>query len=353
MPMKKILKKLVRIGLVLIILILSLLLLINIPIINFVHNQTEEDYSNWMSDVLDEDQLIIDVAMLGAHDIFSNNIDIFSELDPFVTDTIMQGFTGFLVKGFIVKQSVTQISTAEDLLKSGVRYFDIRLSFYEDNWYTKHNYISEDFSLLTPQIIQFLEDNTGEFLILDFQHISGLDYNSLEDYLSFKQMLDDNGLLDYAYITDDPNTVTYGDITNNKTESKVIIISKFAESENDILYYNETIRSNWADSDDFDYVIEFLEEEADYIEAQDLDNRFRVMQAVTTMQMNGSGILKALMNWSLINRAKSFNSYLINYENFESLLDDLPIVMVDYSNSNKNSFNENIMQIIMDFNQNS
>ncbi|XFA98289.1 hypothetical protein ACAG96_05285 [Candidatus Izemoplasma sp. B36] len=349
-------KALKRIGksiLVLLIILILFILVINIPIINFGHSQTDEDYSNWMSETLSNDQLIVDVAMLGAHDAFSNEIDIYSDLDPYNTDSIMQGFTGILVKGFIVKQSVTQISDVEMLLNSGVRYLDIRLSLFEDEWYTKHNYLSENFNLITPKILDFLENNPGELLILDFQHINGVDYGNIDDYQLFKQMLLDEGLFDYAYTVNNLSNTTYGEITNSGTESKVVIISKFTNSSDEILYYDNSIRSNWADSDDFDYVLDFLEEESEFIVTENLQDRFRVMQAVTTMQMNGSGILKALMNWSLVNRAKSFNNYLVEYEGLEELLEELPIIMVDYANSNSKKFNENIMDIIMDFNQNS
>ena len=76
------------------------------------------------------------------------------------------------------------------------------------------------------------------------------------------------------------------------------------------------------------------------------------MQGVVTMQMNGQGILKALSTWSLVVRAEQFNDYLIHQENFISMLDTLPIVMVDNATTTFRDFNEHIMQIIMDFNQN-
>lgn len=347
--MKKPIKKRVgKIFLIVFIFILALLLLINVPIISFSNESSDNDYSNWMSETLGNDQLVIDVAMLGAHDAFTSKINIFSELDPYETNGVMQGFTGLLIKGFIVKQAVTQVSDASTLLDKGVRYLDIRLSYFEENWYTKHNYLSEEFVTVTSQIITFLDENPGEFLVLDFQHIDGLEYGNDEDYELFKTMLEDSGLLEYAYIVDDLSSLTYGDVTNNGTESKVIVLSKFIDSETEILQYNDSIRSNWADSDDFDYVFEFLIEEAEL--KSEYENQFRVMQAVTTMQMSGGGILNALTSWSLIERAKSFNNYLIETEGFIELLESLPIIMVDYSDTNESGFNDNIMEIIIEFN---
>jgi uncharacterized protein YjfI (DUF2170 family) len=108
--------------------------------------------------------------------------------------------------------------------------------------------------------------------------------------------------------------------------------------------------SNWADSDDFEYVENFLIEEANSIETDNTYGKLRVMQAVTTMQMSGSGILNTITAWSLINRAKKFNAYLLENDQFENLLNELPIIMVDYADTNSQDFNDNIMEIIMDFN---
>jgi len=332
---------------------IGLILLINLPIITLRNNKTNTDYSDWMSENISYDKKVIDVAMLGAHDAFTQDMNIMSKLDPYETNSIMQGTTGFLVKGFIYRQSKTQLATATELLQSGVRYLDIRLSLDGDKWYTKHNYISEEFDLIAEEITEFLDNYPGEFLILDFQHIDGVDYNDVYDYNLFYNMLDEYGLLEYAYNVNQLDSLTYGQLTNNGTVAKIIIISKFTNSNTYVLSYDDSIRSNWADSDDFDFVINNLHEEANDIDESSSMNKFRVMQAVTTMQISGSGILDALGNWSLINRAKRFNSYLIDSEDFDNLLIYLPIIMVDYANTNANQFNDKIMQKIMDFNRNS
>jgi len=165
-------------------------------------------------------------------------------------------------------------------------------------------------------------------------------------------MLDETGLLAYATIIDDLGSLTYGDLTNDGTEAKVIIISKFADSNNEVLFYDDSIRSNWANSDDFDYIYEYLTSDANTVSSENINDRFCVMQAVATMQMNGPGIIKAMGSWSLINRAKTFNEYLVTQDDFTALLTDLPIVMVDYSDTAANDFNSQIMEMIMDFNRN-
>ncbi len=346
---KSIKKRALKLLFIIFLSILSLMLVINIPIITLSNKTSDTDYSSWMKDTIPLEQKVIDVTMLGAHDAFSNEINIFSEVDEYSADSIMQGITGVLIKGFIVKQSVTQLDPVDELLKSGVRYLDVRLTYESETWYTKHNYISGEFIPIVTKIKTFLEDNPGEFLILDFQHIHGLDYDDVEDYNTFKDMLIDSGLMDFSYEANDLTTLTYGELTGDRAESKVIIISKFADSEGKILYYDDSLRSNWANSDNFEEVKAFLEQEAlDITTSSTASSKFRVMQAVATMQMNPAGILDGLIKWSLINRAKQFNSYLVNSEEFSSIIQELPIVMVDYSNTNYGEFNDEIMQIIMD-----
>lgn len=343
-------RRILKISLIVFLSLIGLVLAVNLPLTHFGHRQSDFDYSAWMSETLENEQLITDVAMLGAHDAFSQEIDLFSRLDPYETNGIMQGVTGFLIKGFIVKQSKTQVSDVETLLKSGVRYFDIRLTREEELWYTKHNYLSSDFAPIAEAMVSFLDEHPGEFLILDFQHIDGVDYNDAEDYATFYGMLDDVGLLEFAHEATDLSTLTYGELTEQGAKAKVLITAKFEGASCKVLWYQDAVRSAWADDDDFDAVISFLENEA--VLARANKSQLRIMQAVTTMQMSGGGIMNALVSWSLLERAKQFNHYLLETADLEALLVDLPIVMVDYANTNAFDFNDDIMEIIMDFNRN-
>lgn len=328
--------------------LLVVLVVLNIPIITLNKVSSDTDYSSWMSENVSNEQRVLDIAMLGAHDAFSNEIGYTSDVDPYLTDDVFRGVPGSLLKGFLVKQSVTQTGNVTDLLSSGVRYLDIRLSFFEEKWYTKHNYISGEFEPIAEKITEFLDDNPGEVLILDFQHVNGVTYDSFSGYKTFKTMIEDFNLMSYAYEVQDLSTLTYGEITSDGTESKVIIIAPFDLAEERILNYSQSIRSVWANADNFPYILEFIETESVNAES-DLD-KFRVMQAVTTMQMSGEGIFNSIKLWSLVNRADEFNAYLFYLEDFDSVLETLPIVMVDNADSNKNNFNDDIMEIIIEFN---
>jgi hypothetical protein len=58
-----------------------------------------------------------------------------------------------------------------------------------------------------------------------------------------------------------------------------------------------------------------------------------------------------VLDWSLLSRARDFNSSLIEQPNFLVWLAQMPIVMVDYANTNDEEFNDRIMEILQNYNQ--
>ncbi|AIO19232.1 hypothetical protein KQ51_01355 [Candidatus Izimaplasma bacterium HR1] len=332
--------------------ILILLVILNLPIISINHNVSSNDYSNWMKESIKDNEKVTEIHMLGAHDAFSNEINIFSKPDLYA-DSIVKGFTGTLLKGFLVRQSITQTADVDELLNGGVRYFDVRLSYDNEEWYTKHNFISSEFEKIANSITSYLDENNGEILILDFQHVDGIDYESNEDYQLFIDMLDIYGLLEHSYYNsnDSLSNTTYRDVTSNRTKTKIIIVDKFTPELKVTYNYETTIRSTWANNDDFEAVVDLLKAESIEIESNpELNQYLRVMQAVTTMQMDGKGILNGIKTWSLIERAENFNSYLISHDDFNEIFEELPIIMVDYSNSNNADFLDLIMDEIISLN---
>jgi hypothetical protein len=146
----------------------------------------------------------------------------------------------------------------------------------------------------------------------------------------------------------------------------VILLSKFEETDTSFWSYGNSIRSAWANTDDASRLYDFLDDETAAINAKtaltgnqmsnhvgiDSTEAFRIMQGVLTMQLNGNGIIEALKSWSLLSKARNFNPELIGHDHFIIWLTAMPIIMVDYSDSNYQSFNDTVMEIIIDFNQN-
>ncbi len=369
--MKKTAIKILRIILLLLVIILALLATVNLPITNFRHQESDTDYSGWMGETLSADQKIIDVAMLGAHDAFTGEMNLFSRIDEASADQIQTGTTGFLIKGFSLKQSKTQVSGVKELLENGIRYFDVRLSYDDrkDMWYTSHTYYSSEFSGILADTLTFLEDNPGEFLIFDLQHIYGVDYDDADDMNEILDLFTDSGILEYVYLTKNKNLeeVTYADITANKTKGGIIILTKFTPDNDYFWQYGASINSAWGNSDSSADIFQFLDAQAEMISSgnamtgnqlsdnpYEIDSRrgFRVMQAVLTIEMSSEGIIEAMRTWSLLERAKSFNNDLIDHPDFSDWLAQMPIVMVDYADTNKSEFLDEIMDLIMEYDEN-
>ncbi|MFA5741286.1 MAG: hypothetical protein WC874_00255 [Candidatus Izemoplasmatales bacterium] len=373
--LKRIRKVVFGLLLIILMLVLVLLLTINIPFDFFVHEQSEQDYSHWMSDTLTTDQRIIDVAMLGAHDAFSADINLFSQTDVHSAASIQTGITGLLIKGFSVKQSKTQVSGITELLTAGVRYFDIRLTYNEEksSWYTTHTYFSNDLASVLEEMNTFLFAHPGEFLLLDIQHVYGIDYdNPAENDVAFAEIrtiFASANVLEYAYEqgTKELNEITYGDITNNKVQAGVMIFSKMANNDNAFWDYWSSIYSAWPNTDVPETAYACLDtyaanitsgdaltgalpivENASAINAQE---GIRVLQGVLTMQMNGEGIINALIKWSLIDRAREFNSNLIDQPNFANWMMTMPVIMVDYADTNYENFLDRVMEMIIYYNE--
>ncbi|MBN2852049.1 MAG: hypothetical protein JXQ23_04865, partial [Clostridia bacterium] len=61
--------------------LLLFVLLINLPIVSIGNKASVNTYNNWMSETLDSDTRIVDVAMPGAHDAFTSDMNILSPAD--------------------------------------------------------------------------------------------------------------------------------------------------------------------------------------------------------------------------------------------------------------------------------
>jgi len=373
--LRKIRRILMRFLLTLIIVLLVLLTAINLPFTFLIRKTAVQDYSDWMGETLSPDQNVIDVAMLGAHDAFTADISLFSPVDPYSAATIQTGFVGTLIKGFSVKQSKTQVSGVADLLRAGVRYFDIRLTYNEakEAWYTSHSYFSGDFVPILEELEAFLANHPGEFVLLDIQHVYGLDASDPADlargFAEIQSLFADSGLLERAFSSDSIplSEVTYADVTENKTRGGVLIFTKLPNQDPAFWDYALCIRSAWANTDDSAALYAFLSAEADEIASGNaltgnqvsgvsdrIDARegLRVMQGVLTMQMNGEGIVTALLDWSLLNKAAKLNPELIANESFADWLAQMPIVMVDYADSHHGGFLDDVMRVVIEHNQN-
>ena len=111
---------------------------------------------------IEDDVRIADIAMLGAHDAFSDKIDGKSAVDPSENGGLVSnGFVNTFAKGFAVRYSKAQRSGAGVLLNAGVRSCDVRLASYNVTRDTDHGDISDRRWWAVIEILVVFVDHQG------------------------------------------------------------------------------------------------------------------------------------------------------------------------------------------------
>jgi len=310
---------------------------------------------------------VVDVAMLGAHDAFSSNISTKSEIDPGEDEgsMIRNSTVGIFANGLFVRLLKAQLGSAALMLENGVRYFDVRLSNIDGEWYTKHALVSDKLSVYLTDIIPFLDQNPGEFIIFDMQHVylGDATYDDLFAYLgSFS--VGGHSLLDFVNF--EPIAIPLGElrykqVTADGTKAGAVILARPPVSVTNHYHYERgegqngeftSIRSIWHNSSDSKTMLDGIREEAAILATETTYNdMFRVNQAQKTGVISGSDIVDTLIGWSLIDLASNFNVTLIEQEDFPDWLEVMPVFMVDFAISNRGQFNANANDAMIAFNQ--
>jgi hypothetical protein len=319
---------------------------------------TTLDFSRVIRDNVSRDVRIVDIAMLGAHNAFTDNISRRSPIDPHNTNKFVTSATASLVPGMISRQMKAQKSDAKGLLLRGVRYFDVRLTFYNNTWYTHHSMISAPLEVYLIQIIDFLSQNPGELIVFDIQHIR-LDGNSFEDLWNFVANTTSNGRSLFDFVTYNPHNTPLDELTlGNATQhgAGVVVLAKTPTFEGGFHYlYSASVRSKWHNKIRSKKMIQEIQNEYLLLmqNPELARNKFRVNQAQTTPNFNGfANSVSTLFGGSLVRRNARHNTVLLRHENFSDWLTALPILMVDFSDSPKNNFNVLAIEKINEFNRN-
>lgn len=332
------------------------------------HTVSEDDNSDVIQQgVRTSNPHVVDIAMLGAHDAFSHQIDGRSKIDPAEDNgsILRNPAAKVLASGLFVRLARAQLDGPATMLRLGVRYFDVRISDVEGEWFTKHGLLSAPLSQYLDELISFLKDNPGEFIIFDMQHIyfDELTFSDLWTYLE-EYKVDGFCLFDFVHFN--PTTtalgdLTYDDVTIERTAAGVVILAKTPVTIEQPYHYERgsgegdgiiSIRSVWHETSDTETMLTGIRDEVAEISGSDAyDGIFRVNQAQKTGKYSGSDILDTLLGWSLIDLARMFNPILVAQEDFTDWLSAMPIVMVDYATSSKQNFNQIVNEALIEYNQ--
>lgn len=302
---------------------------------------------------------INEIALLGSHDALSDAITPQSEIDP-AEQGVMAKFAP-LVTGMQYRYAVAQESNLAVQLNCGVRYVDIRASYYEGEWWTKHFFLSGKLEEYILQLLRFLADNQGEFVILDFQHIY-FGEKSVEAFMAYLDTVTLNGKSIYDYVYYDAAAISFGELRYNDVcqggESGLVLIYFSEDKPFDQItspymkkFYSReaNVRSLWHNTTNESSIIKQINDEANYLKSTDkYDDCLRINQAQQSFA--ASSVFSALFKWSLLKIAEDYNVKLIENENFEDWLTVMPVFMVDFSTSTKGNFNTRVNNILIDYN---
>jgi hypothetical protein len=323
----------------------------------FTDKATVADYSGITEDNITGNPKVVDIAMLGAHDAFSDKITPQSAVDPqdVAYKTLNDGVVRFLGSGMIFRFSRAQKSGAYDLLKRGVRYFDVRITISEGLWYTVHGQLSDKLDGYLTETVKFLSENPGELIIFDMQHVKTGD-KTFADLFAHIASVKYDGLSLLDFVRFDPFAIPLGRLSYSESVAGgagVVILAKTEQYAGCAHYeYAESIRSNWHEHNSSEIMLERINAEYSALEDDPaLDrNKFRVNQAQKTVLLTGGGIVNTIFGWSLLDFAYNFNSELIANKGFDDWLTVMPIFMVDYADSMKDAFNDKVIERINAFN---
>jgi len=316
------------------------------------------DFSRVIRDNVSPDVRVVDIAMLGAHNAFTDRISPGSAIAPYNTNAFVSPVVNTIAPGLVSRLMVCQKSDAYGLLMRGVRYFDVRLVYYNGSWYTHHTLISAPLQVYLTQIIYFLNKNPGELIVFDIQH-ARLGDRSFEDLWRYIASITVGGCSLFDFVNYAPYNTPLGELTlGHATQygAGVVILARTPVAEDGFHYeYNTSIRSMWHNEIRTHELIEGIQKEYQFLTQNPLRyrNLFRVNQAQTTPNFDSFGnAVYTLFSWSVLSHNARHNVWLIEHENFTHWLTAMPIFMVDFSDSARGNFNVEVIEKINGFNRN-
>lgn len=354
-------KKIKVIALILVIAIL--LAFFQLSFIGSVNN-TKEDYSHLFKNIYNQNKNfgnvpITKIAMLGSHDAMSYNISYFSKADTTRGRTRKDNFASnpflfVLAKGNIVRLSKTQTLNPYEQMKAGSRYLDVRITDIDSEFYTSHGLVSDTLKNSFTYVLKFLNDNPGEFVIINILYYYK-DTRSWDELCDFIKTIEYEGknLFDYVnYDTHntDLSLLTYNKLTDNGNKAGVVFVSREYDGSKYKNYFafNHILNNN-CKIGNYSLIDEKINEIVEDSKTYD-DTYLKVNQ--TQITPDAKSILNVFANWSLINISDKHNSVVVKNNNYKEWIENMPIYLTDNVTSNKDNFNKILNETIIEYNLN-
>lgn len=344
--------------------------------------------------IVEANPRIVDLAMLGAHGASSYNVKPDAPLSTKDTKSAIGTFAPF-IKGMTYRFAKAEAVDVATLLGQGARLFQIKCTNYNGEWWGEHALLSVPLSDIIVDIIDFLSSTSGEVVLPQFEptYIDKDDnLSSLSEYIATVTVNGKN-LYDFVYY-DDVNifnitpyqTLTpelyaadselvnsgvkigdlrYNDITKDGTVSGAVLLLKRVDdikhpnvmpgrSRYDYKFFDMDSNAyhNWHSRMGSKVLFEEIDKSAEYLESNFMlyKDKLRVNQTQGSISSNAADIGSLIVEWSLLDFAYDHNARLIEHERFDEWLSVMPIVLVDFANSDKNDFNARINEKLREYN---
>ena len=205
---------------------------------------------NWMSYF--QNKSIHELVIPGSHDSFAYDFKI---LGP--NESGMPRIANLFIKLWAKCQS----KTIYEQLLMGIRYFDIRITKYNGEYYTIHSLIAVPVNQILHDILLFIDTFPTEKIILDFNHLYIDDVKEFEEYLKFQ-------IGDKAVSNNNDNIVAA-----IGTLDKPLFV--FVDDDNTSFFNSDILKSFWHDTNDVNLLTTSMSEESK-------EGLLRITQAILT-----------------------------------------------------------------------
>lgn len=205
---------------------------------------------NWMSYF--QNKSIHELVIPGSHDSFAYDFKI---LGP--NESGMPRIANLFIKLWAKCQS----KTIYEQLLMGIRYFDIRITKYNGEYYTIHSLIAIPVGQIIHDVLLFIDTFPTEKIILDFNHLYIDDVKEFEEYLKFQ-------IGDKAVSNNNDNIVAA-----IGTLDKPLFV--FVDDDNTSFFNSDILKSFWHDTNDVNLLTTSMSEESK-------EGLLRITQAILT-----------------------------------------------------------------------
>jgi hypothetical protein len=307
----------------------------------------DENLSRWMEHLPNEKQLcpLNQLTMPGSHNSASFWFDTSMELAPDkpkiisgISDKV--GFIDSTMKSFVNKWALTQSWNVTQQLCGGIRYFDLRVAYRKasDEFRFVHGLFGHTVDEILEEIKTFLTENPKEVVLLDFNHLYGME---IEEHVRLASLINQ----------------CFGSMLHSPRKDRSIasLQELWVAGEQVIVFYDNVpmiemfpsffpsvfINSQWLNTDENEKVIKQVSVQG---LASKAPGQYHVTQAIATPQAttifkNLRGSLKgsvtgklnkdilSLLRSSLGDKTYSFNILLFDHVEF----DDLISIIIGYN----------------------